>query len=64
MNNTYEGSSGKSAFHRELLPVLDKYSADYTVGGDDPDCDGVSNDGRNLAHEYDIPDVLNFLAYE
>ena len=62
MNNTYEGSASKSAFHTELLPLLDKYSVAYSVGGDDPDCDGQSNDGRDLAHEYDLPDVLDFLG--
>ena len=62
MNNTFEGAVSKSAFHKEFVPVLNRYTDRFSVGGDDPDCDGKSDDGRELAHEYDLPNVLNFLT--
>lgn len=60
-NATYEGGNGKNAFVKELLPTLSRYIRDFDVRGDDPDCDGVSNNGRNLAHEYDLIDLAEFL---
>ena len=60
-NNTYEGAVAKAGFVHELLPVLRRYTTQFTVGGDDPDADGQSNDGRNLSHEYDIADIESFV---
>ena len=60
-NNTYEGCTAKAGFVNELLPTLRIYTNKFSVGGDDPDCDGKSNDGRGLSHEYDLQDVADFL---
>lgn len=60
-NNTYEGATAKAAFVNELLPTLRSWTANFTIGGDDPDCDGKSNDGQNLSHEYDLKDLDEFL---
>lgn len=58
---TYEGGNCKNALVKELLPTLGRYTRDFEVRGDDPDCDGVSNNGRNLSHEYDLIDLGEFL---
>ena len=63
-NNSYEGAVAKAGFRHELVPVLQRWTRKFTVGGDDPDCDGVSNDGRNLSHEYDVVDVDRFLRQQ
>lgn len=63
-NNTYEGGTAKAGFIKELLPTLRLYTTRFTVGGDDPDCDGKSNDGRNLSHEYDLKDLDAFLRQQ
>jgi hypothetical protein len=60
-NATYEGGNGKNAFVKELRPTLSRFTEDFQVRGDDPDCDGVSDNGRNLSHEYDLIDLAEFL---
>ena len=60
-SQTFEGGRGKECLYTELLPALRGYTDLVSLGGDDPDGDGVSNDGRNLAHEYDLPDYFSFL---
>lgn len=59
---TYEGGSGKNGMLVEMLPAIRRYTDRVTVGGDDPDGDGVSNNGRNLSHEYDLLDYTEYLA--
>lgn len=59
---TYEGASGKQGLVVEMLPAIRHYTDRISVGGDDRDGDGVSDDGRNLSHEYDIADYTEFLA--
>jgi len=59
---TYEGGSGKYSLRHEMLPAIRHYTDRFTVGGDDPDCDGISNNGRNLSHEYDLIDYREYLA--
>ena len=61
-SNTYESGLGKQGLIIEMLPAIRHYTDRITVGGDDPDGDGTSNDGRNLSHEYDIADYTEFLA--
>ena len=58
---TYEGGKAKNCFIHEFLPTVKQYTDRFSVGGDDPDCDGVSNDGSEMAHEYHLPDYLMFL---
>ena len=60
-NNACEGAISKAAYIHELLPALRRYTTRFQSRGGDPDCDGVSNSGRNLAHEYDLVDFLDFL---
>lgn len=62
VNMTYEGGTAKNCFVKEMLPTLRRYTKDFQNRGDDPDCDGVSNNGKNLAHEYDLDDYLEFLT--
>ncbi len=59
---TFEGHIGKNCFFKETLPTLRRYTDRFQRRGDDPDGDGVSNNGRNLSHEYDLADYLEFLA--
>ena len=58
---TFEGSFSKNCFEKELLPAIRQYSDNFVIGGDDPNGDGISDTGANLAHEYDLPDFLQFL---
>jgi hypothetical protein len=58
---TYEGDLGKNCFVHEFLPVMKQYTDRFSVGSDDPDCDGISNDGSEMAHEYHLPDYYAFL---
>jgi len=58
---TGEGGTSKNCFATEMLPAIKQYTDDFDIRGDDPDGDGVSNNGRNLAHEYDLIDVREFL---
>ena len=60
-NNTYEGGISKSGFVNEMLPALRKFTNRFQVRGDDSDCDGKSNTRKNLSHEYDLEDYLQFL---
>lgn len=61
VNNTYEGGIAKNCFYHEMLPALQQYTDRFEIRGDDPDGDGMSNNGRNLAHEYDLLDLYEFL---
>ena len=58
---TFEGGSGKNCFEHEVLPAVRQYTNDFVIGGDDPNGDGVSDTGADLAHEYDLPDFLQFI---
>ena len=44
-----------------MLPALRKFTNRFQVRGDDSDCDGKSNTRKNLSHEYDLEDYLQFL---
>jgi hypothetical protein len=59
--HTHEGGSMKECYHYEFLPAVRQYTDRFTLGGDDPDGDGVSNDGSDLAHEYHMGDYFAFL---
>jgi len=59
---TYESGGGKQGLVVEMLPAIRHYTDRITVGGDDPDGDGISNTGLNLSHEYDIVDFTEYLA--
>jgi len=61
---TYESGGGKQGLVVEMLPTIRRYTDRITVGGDDPDGDGVSNFGRNLSHEYDLVDYTEYLAQQ
>ncbi|MBI4578372.1 MAG: hypothetical protein HY718_01625 [Planctomycetes bacterium] len=61
-HNQREGGSSKYGLWEEQVPTQRQYVVDaFENGGDDPDCNGISNDGRNLCHEYDLPHFFDWL---
>ena len=58
---TNESGVPKYFLHEEVLPAIRRFTDRFELGGDDPDGDGIGNDGRNLHHEYDLPDFFDFL---
>jgi hypothetical protein len=59
---TYEGGTGKNCFFGEMLPALRQYTRKFEIRGDDRNGDGVADYGPGLAHEYNLPDYLEFLG--
>ena len=57
----WRGKAVCQAVHQEMLPDLRRYTDRFSLGDDDLDGDGVSNNGRELAHEYDLVDYESFL---
>ena len=59
---TFESGASKNGFEKDVLPSLQPYSRQFEIRGDDPDLDGISNNGRKLSHEYGLVDYLEFLG--
>jgi hypothetical protein len=60
-HNAYEGGRSKYGYFVEIAPTLQRYTSEFVARGDDRNGDGVPDSGPGLAHEYDLPDYLEFL---
>ena len=62
-HNAFEGGRSKYGYWEEMVPILAQYTSDFETRGGDLDGDGVSDTGRNLCHEYDLVDLLEWIAW-
>ena len=62
-HSTFEGGRSKYGYFVEMVPTMQAYTSDFETRGDDLNGDGVSDTGRNLCHEYDLVDLLDWIAY-
>ena len=60
-HNAGEGEGSKYGYFVEMVPTLRQYTDAFQTRGGDRNGDGVSETGRDLAHEYDLPDYFEFL---
>ena len=60
-HNAFEGGRSKYGYWVEMIPVMEQYTTAFETRGGDLDGDGISDTGRNLCHEYDLVDLLEWI---
>ena len=60
-HNAGDGGGSKYGYFVETVPTLRQYTDAFQTRGGDRNGDGISETGRDLAHEYDLPDYFEFL---
>ncbi len=60
-HNAGEAGGSKYGYFEEMVPIIRQYTDAFETRGGDRDGDGISDTGRDLAHEYDLLDYFAFL---
>jgi hypothetical protein len=68
IHSTFDGGAGKYGFFEEMQPIMQLYTSDYHLSGDDIDGDGLPDYPRprsriqsGLDHEYNLPDFIHWI---
>ena len=62
-NATNESGIDKYGFFEEMVPAMLQYTDVFQIGGDDANGDGIPDYGPGLQHEYNLPELFEWLQH-